>query len=105
METLTAVCKMQDGFGIRSFKVKKLDMNEIVRAIQTEISGWGFDSTNFEIFQKNAHDKSGNSWLVVAQHTGRGWVRISTFVDNWEKYATSSWIKRAKSNMYFEKRF
>lgn len=92
MVQIVAVSKVSDGFAMKTLNVKSMDMNEIAKVVRSEVSGWGFDDTNFEIFKYNP---KGGNWLVVAQHTGRGWVRISTWVKNWEKYATPSWKAQA----------
>lgn len=93
MVQIVAVSKVGGGFAMKTLNVKSVDMNEIVKVCGKEITGWGFDDTNFEIFKYNPQ---GNNWLVVAQHTGRGWVRISTWVKNWEKYATPTWKAMAQ---------
>lgn len=93
MAKLIAVCKYGDGFAVKNLTVKSMDMNEIVKVCNQHITGWGFDNVNFELF---SYDPKMENPAVVAQHTGRGWVRISTFVKNWEKYATPSWVKKVK---------
>ena len=92
---IIAVGQTKDGFQIKTISVKAMDMKEIAQTCYMEL-GWFGD--NFELFKYNA---SGKNWLVVARHTGRGWVRISTFVKNWDKYATPAWIKSVKSNSYY----
>jgi len=92
MTQIIAVCKLGDEFAVKMLNVKSMDMNEIAKVCRDKLTGWGFDDTNFELFKYNS---KGGNWLVVAQHTGRGWVRISTWVKNWEKYATPSWKAKA----------
>ena len=92
MVTLTAVCKLSDGFGIKSFKVKSLDMNEIAKQFGKQISGWGFNPENCEIYR---YDSKKDMWYFIAKRTGRGWVRIATYVENWDKFATPSYRKSA----------
>lgn len=88
MVQIVAVSKAGEGFAIQTLNVKTMDMNEIAKVCGKELTGWGVNHINFELFQYNP---KGGNWLVVAQHTGRGWVRISTWVKNWEKYATPTW--------------
>jgi len=99
MVTLTCVSKISDGYAIKNITVKSMDAVEIAKAFDKQVSGWGFNTTDFEIFKYDAKIKT---WLVVAQHTGRGWVHVSTFVKNWDKIAVPSFVKKVKSNSWYK---
>ena len=98
MVTLTCVSKIRDGYAIKNITVKSMDAVEIAKAFSKQVSGWGFNTDDFEIFKYDAKIKT---WLVVAQHTGRGWVHVSTFVKNWNKIAVPSFVKRIKNSPWF----
>ncbi len=91
MVTLVCICKGNDGFILKNLTVRSLDMKEIIDKFRKTI-GWGFDTTNFEIFQQGK-----GTWYCVAMHNGRGWTRIATNVKGWEKYASPSWVKKVKA--------
>lgn len=99
MTNILAVYKGAGGFVLKPITVKALDMKDISKACNPFLMTYNvFD---FELFAYSSHYKE---WKSIAQHTGRGWVRISIFVDNWEKYAVPSWVKQVKGNpYYFEK--
>lgn len=96
MVKLIAVCKTKDGFDIKVLNTKELDMNKIAKEVGKGLS-WGFNSNDCEIFQITPN---GSFW--VARRTGRGWSRVATSVKNWEKYSPASWVKKVKSNPYYE---
>lgn len=100
MVVLTCVCKLRDGYAVQNLTVKSVDAVLIEKEFRKQISGWGFNTTDFEIFKWDAKNKH---WNVVAQHTGRGWVYIPTYVKNWDKVANPSFVKRVKSNPYYSK--
>lgn len=85
---IIAVGQIKDGFQIKTISIKEKNMNEIVRVCSQELAWFG---DNFELFECRR-----GTWYWVARHTGRGWVRIALDVKYWEKYATPSWIARAK---------
>lgn len=93
MVKLIVVTKMKDGFSITNFNVKSLDMKEIATKFRSEVSFWGHNPDDCEIFQP--HPTGRYSW--VARHTGRGWTRVATTVKNWDKYASPSWVKKVKA--------
>ena len=99
MVTLTCVSKLKDGYAIKNITVKSMDAVEIAKAFDKQVSGWGFNTTDFEIFK---YDVKIKTWVVVAQHTGRGWVHVSTFVKNWDKIAVPSFVKKVKSNSWYK---
>ena len=99
MVTLTCVSKISDGYAIKNITVKSMDAVEIAKAFDKQVSGWGFNTTDFEIFKYDAKIKT---WTSVAQHTGRGWVRVPPFVKNWDKMAVPSFVKRVKSNPFYK---
>ena len=94
MVTLTVVSKTGAGFQIKDLKVKAIDMTYIAKEFSRQISGWGFDPDNCEIFYRNK-----NGWSGVAIRKGGRWAEIYVWVKNWEKYASPSWVKRVKANM------
>ena len=94
MVTLTVVCKLKNGFGIVDLKVKAIDMTYIAKEFPRQVSGWGFDPDNCEIFYRNK-----NGWSRVALIKGGKWAEIYTWVKNWDKYASPSWVKRVKATM------
>ena len=99
MVTLTCVSKLKDGYAIQNITVKSMDAVEIAKAFDKQVSGWGFNTTDFEIYRWSAKNKH---WDVVAQHTGRGWVYIPTYVKNWDKMAVPSFVKKVKSNPWYK---
>lgn len=102
MVAITVVSRSQDGFALQTISVKSMDMKEIVRAVDRDLS-WAVNSGDCELFHYNAR---GKIWTSVARRTGRGWVRISTFVKNWDKYASPSWVKRVKEHqLAYDKAF
>ena len=102
MVAITVVSRSQDGFALQTISVKSMDMKEIVKAVDRDLS-WAVNSGDCELFHYNA---KGRNWISVGRKTGRGWVRISTFVKNWDKFASPSWVKRVKEHqLAFDKAF
>ena len=94
MVKLIVVSKIQDGFAIRDFTVKSMDMKEIASQFPKQVSAWGFNVDDCEIFRQSPSTKS---WYWVARRTGRGWTRVAATVKNWDKYSSPSWVKKVKS--------
>lgn len=95
MVTLVAVSKGKDDFDMESFEVSEMDAKEIGRKIDTDL-GWSINRSDFEVFRK-----SNSTWLWVVRVKGRT-VRYASYVKNWDKYSSPSWVKHVKSNTFYK---